>query len=192
MTTRMTTLTGRKLKTSFTAEELLHFPTAGRRLELVKGRIYEMPLADVRQADVAMRIGAALDAHVKANNLGAVFSGGTGFVLGRDLDTVRTPDAAFVSSERIPEDGLPDGYFPTAPDLAVEVVSPQDRPLDVREKIEDWLKGGTRLVWMIQRAQRTVMVYRPLGDPTELSEDAILDGEEVVLGFVCNVKELFV
>ena len=192
MTTRMTTLTGRRLKTSFIAEELLHLPTDGRRLELVKGRIYEMPLADVRQAGVAKRIGSALDAHVKANNLGAVFSAGAGFVLGRDPDTVRAPDAAFVASERIPEDGLSDGYFPTAPDLAVEVVSPQDRPLDVREKIEDWLKGGTRLVWMIQRAQRTVMVYRPLGDPTELSEDAILDGEEVVLGFVCNVKELFV
>ena len=192
MTTRMITPTGRRLKTLFTAEELLHFPTDGRRLELVKGRIYEMPLADVRQAGVAKRIGAALDAHVKANNLGAVFSAGAGFVLGRDPDTVRTPDAAFVTNERIPEDGLSDGYFPTAPDLAVEVVSPQDRPLDVREKIEDWLQGGTRLVWILQRAQRTVMVYRPLGDPTELSEDASLEGEEVVIGFVCNVKELFV
>ena len=192
MTTRMTIPTGRRLKTLFTAEELLCLPADGRRLELVKGRVYEMPLADERQTGVAVRIGAALDAHVKGNDLGAVFSAGTGFVLSRDPDTVRAADAAFVARERMPENGIHQGCFPTAPDLAVEVVSPQDRPLDVREKIEDWLEGGTRLVWVVQRVQRTVTVYRPLGDPTELSEGATLDGEEVVPGFTCEVQELFV
>lgn len=192
MTTRMTTLAGRRLKTLFTAEELLCLPSDGRRLELVKGRVYEMPPADERQTGVAVRIGAALDAHVKGNDLGAVFSAGTGFVLGRDPDTVRAADAAFVGRDRIPEIGLPEGCFPAAPDLAVEVVSPQDRPLDVREKIEDWLQGGTRLVWLVQRVQRTVTIYRPLGDPTELSEGASLDGEEVIPGFTCEVQELFV
>ena len=191
MTTRMTTLAGRRLKTLFTAAELLCLPAAGRRLELVKGRVYEMPPADERQTSVAVRIGAALDAHVKSDDLGAVFSVGTRFVLGRDPDTVRAADTAFVARERIPGDGLHEGCFPAAPDLAVEVVSPQDRPLDVREKIEDWLQGGTRLVWVVQRVQRTVMVYRPLGDATELSEGASLDGEEVVPGFACDVKDLF-
>ena len=192
MTTRMTTLGGRRLKTLFTTEELLCLPAGGRRLELVKGRVYEMPLADERQSGVAMRIGTALDAHVKGNNLGIVFPTGTRFVLGRDPDTVRAADTAFVARERIPDDRLPEDCFPMGPDLAVEVVSPQDRPLDVREKIEDWLQGGTRLVWVVQRVQRTVMVYRPLGDATELSEGASLDGEEVVPGFACDVKELFV
>ena len=192
MTTRMTIPTGRRLKTLFTAEELLCLPADGRRLELVKGRVYEMPLADERQTGVAVRMGAALDAHVKGNELGAVFSAGTGFVLGRDPDTVRAADAAFVTRERIPEIGVHQGCFPMAPDLAVEVVSPQDRPLDVREKIEDWLEGGTRLVWVVQRVQRIVTVYRPLGDPTEFSEGATLDGEEVIPGFTCAVQELFV
>ena len=192
MTTRMTIPTGRRLKTLFTAEELLCLPADGRRLELVKGRVYEMPLADERQTGVAVRMGAALDAHVKSNDLGAVFSAGTGFVLGRDPDTVRAADAAFVTRERIPEIGVHQGCFPMAPDLAVEVVSPQDRPLDVREKIEDWLEGGTRLVWVVQRVQRIVTVYRPLGDPTEFSEGATLDGEEVIPGFTCAVQELFV
>ncbi len=192
MTTRITTLTGRRLKTLFTAEELLCLPADGRRLELVKGRVYEMPLADDRQTGVAVRIGAALETHVKGNSLGAAFPMGTKFVLGRDPDTVRAADSAFVGRGRIPENGLHQGCFPMAPDLAVEVVSPQDRPLDVREKIEDWLQGGTRLIWVVQRVQRTVTIYRPLGDPTELSEGASLDGEEVVAGFTCEVRDLFV
>ena len=192
MTTRMTIPTGRRLKTLFTAEELLCLPADGRRLELVKGRVYEMPPADERQTGVAVRIGTALDAHVNGNDLGAALPMGTRFVLGRDPDTVRAADAAFVGRDRIPENGVHQGCFPMAPDLAVEVVAPQDRPLDVREKIEDWLQGGTRLVWVVQRVQRTVTVYRPLGDPTELSEGASLDGEEVIPGFTCEVRELFV
>ena len=179
-------------RSRMTAEELFDLPDDDGRSELVEGELVPMTPTGGRHGALAVRIGRLLDEHVEAHDLGVCCGAETGFILKRDPDTVRAPDAAFVASERIPEDGLSDGYFPTAPDLAVEVVSPQDRPLDVREKIEDWLQGGTRLVWMVQRAQRTVTVYRPLGNPTELSEDASLDGEEVVLGFVCNVKELFV
>ena len=99
----------RTLKKLFTAEELLHLPTVGRRLELVKGKVYEMPPAGARHGDVAMEIGALLRTHVRANQLGRVFAAETGFILRRDPDTVRAPDAAFVSGHRLPEGELPAG-----------------------------------------------------------------------------------
>ena len=92
----------RTLKTLFTAEDLLHLPTEGRRLELVKGKVYEMPPAGAQHGGVAMRIGTLLDTHVRANRLGRVFAAETGFTLRRDPDTVRAPDASFVSKDRLP------------------------------------------------------------------------------------------
>lgn len=84
----------------------------------------------------------------------------TGFIFQRDLDVVRAPDAAFVASDRIPKTGVPVGYWPFAPDLAVEVVSPSDRLADVHAEIVDYLAAGTRLVWRVEPEIRMVHVYR--------------------------------
>jgi Uma2 family endonuclease len=181
----------RTLKTLFTAEELLHLPTNGRRLELVKGKVYEMPPAGARHGDVAMEIGARLRTHVRARQLGRVFAAETGFILRRNPDTVRAPDASFVASERLPAGGLPAGFLELAPDLAVEVVSPSDTGREVREKVADWLRAGTRLVWVINPATRSATVYRSVDDFQELSEDESLDGGGVLPGFTCQLGELF-
>ena len=181
----------RKLKTLFTAEELLHLPTTGRRLELVKGKVYEMPPPGARHGNVAMRIGMLLSVHVRDNHLGVVFAAETGFILRRDPDTVRAPDASFVAGNRLPEGGLPEGYLDTPPDLAVEVLSPGDTRREVREKAEDWLRAGTRLVWVIDPATRSVTVYRTAQELVVLSENDTLDGGEVLPGFSCEIRELF-
>ena len=181
----------RAVKTLFTAEELASLPTTGRRLELVKGKVYEMPPPGARHGSVAMRIGIQLGAYVQANQMGEVFAAETGFILRRDPDTVRAPDTAFVARDRLPDEGLPTGYFEGPPDLAVEVLSPDDRPRNVREKVADWLGSGTQLVWVIDPGTRSATVYRSLEDVQHLSENASLDGGQVIPGFTCNIRDLF-
>ena len=85
---RVKARTRRKL---LTAEEMFRLSTSGRRYELVKGELYEMPPAGARRGDVAMEIGALLRVHVRANQLGRVFAAETGFIVRRDPDTVRAP-----------------------------------------------------------------------------------------------------
>ena len=178
-------------KTLLTSEELLRLSRTGRRYELVEGELYEMPPAGARHGGVAMRIGSILSNYVYSNQLGEVFAAETGFVLQRNPDTVRAPDASYVAKDRLPPEGLPVGFLGLAPDLAVEVVSPSDSPAEVEGKVEDWLRAGTRLVWVIHSETRSVTVYPALEDVWDLSEDDTLEGGQVVPGFACAVRELF-
>ena len=181
----------RTKKTTLTAEELLRLSTTGSRYELVKGELFEMPPAGGRHGGVAMQIGALLNAYVRAHSLGQVFAAETGFILRRDPDTVRAPDAAFVAKDRLPAGELPPGYLEMVPDLAVEVVSPGDSAREVREKVADWMRAGVRLLWAIDPATRSVTVYRSTDDFSVLSEDDTLDGGQVIPGFSAAINDLF-
>ena len=181
----------RTRKTSFTAEELIHLPRGKCRYELVKGELFEMPPAGGTHGSVAMRIGALLSVHARANQLGEVFAAETGYILRRDPDTVWATDASFIAKDRLPPGELPPGYFDIMPDLAVEVLSPNDRPGEVQDKVDDWLRAGVRLVWVINPATRSAMVHQPLSDPQEVAEGGSLDGADVIPGFTCQIRELF-
>jgi len=181
----------RTKKATLTAEELLRLSTTGRRYELVKGVLFEMPPAGGRHGSVAMRIALVLGSYVRGNGLGEVFAAETGFILRRDPDTVRAPDAAFVARERLPAGELPAGYLEMVPDLAVEVVSPGDSAREVREKVADWMRAGVRLLWAIDPATRSVTVYRSPDDFDILSEDDTLDGGQVIPGFSAAISDLF-
>ena len=181
----------RTRKTLFTAEELIHLPSGKSRYELVKGELFEMPPAGGRHGSVAMRIGSLLSAHATANELGEVFAAETGFILRRGPDTVRAPDASFIAKDRLPPGELPAGYFEIMPDLAVEVLSPNDRAGEVLDKVDDWLQAGVLLVWVINPAARSAMVYGTSNDRQEVAEDGSLDGAEVVPGFTCQLRDLF-
>ena len=181
----------RTLKKLFTAEELLCLPTGGRRLELVKGKVYETAPAGGRHGHTTMKISVPLTLHVWSHDLGHVFTAETGFILHRDPDTVRAPDVSFVSMTRLRLDNIPDGYIDLAPDLVVEVVSPGDSRQEVREKVEEWLRAGVRLVWVIFPITRTATVYRSLEDVIHLTEADYLEGEAVAPGFSCRVGDLF-
>ena len=191
MVIEKTALAKRSLKTLFTAEELICLPSDERRLELVKGKLYEMAPAGGRHGLIAGEIFGLLRNHVRSLGLGQVFAAETGFTLQRNPDTVRAPDAAFVAKDRMPQGETPDGYLALAPDLAIEVISPNDRPRAVREKVADWLNAGTRLVWVIYPASRTVTVHRPPSSVEELGGEDTLDGAEVIPGFSCVLGELF-
>ena len=181
----------RARKTLLTAEELLRLSTTGCRYELVRGELFEMPPAGGRHGNVAMQIGTLLNTHVCANQLGYGFAAETGFILQRNPDTVRAPDASFVAKDRLPMGDVPAGFLEVAPDLAVEVVSPSDSDREVQDKVEDWLRAGTRLVWVIYPTTCSAKVCRSLEEFQELSEDDSLDGGDVLPGFACMIRELF-
>ena len=92
--------------------------------------------------------------------MGVVFAAETGFRLERNPDTVLAPDAGFFAKRRVPEGQLPKEYFPGLPDLAVEVVSPEDRASEAQETVQDWLSFGVALVWIVEPKTRMVTVYR--------------------------------
>jgi len=128
---------------------------------------------------------------VKEQNLGQVFCAETGFLLARDPDTVRAPDIAFVHKDRLSTGAVEETFWPGAPDLAVEVVSPGDTIREIDEKAKAWLAAGASLVWVVNPAWRNVTVYRSPTDIKTLSEDAELTGEDVVPGFRCRVADIF-
>ena len=180
----------RTLKKLFTAEELLCLPSDGRRLELVEGKMYEMAPAGGRHGRVGNRAAVRVSNHVDSAGLGHVFNAETGFILRRNPDTVRAPDVSFVSQGRLKEEDIPDGYVDIVPDLVIEVVSPNDTRREVREKVEEWLRAGVRLAWVIYPVTRSADVYRSIDDVSHLTEDDVLDGEDVVPGFTCRLGEL--
>ncbi|HEX2092626.1 MAG TPA: Uma2 family endonuclease [Longimicrobiaceae bacterium] len=174
-----------------TAEELLRMPRGRVRRELVRGVVREMTPAGYGHGKVAMRLGSRLDVHVEENDLGVVVAAETGFRIASSPDTVRAPDVAFVRRERAEEVGDDEGFWPGAPDLAVEVVSPNDSFGEVEEKVFDWLSAGCRMVVVVDPRKRTATVYRSRSDITVLAEDEELDGGDVVPGWRLPVRELF-
>ena len=174
-----------------TAEELLVLPDDGSRTELVKGEVVHMTPAGARHGAVTVRIGRLLDEYVQADGLGVCCGAETGFVLGRAPDTVRAPNAAFVVTSRIPAAGIPDSFWPCAPDLAVEVISPWDRAAEIRTKLSEYFSAGTRLVWLVEPETRTVHVYRSAHDVRVIGTGDDLDGGDVLPGFRCPARRLF-
>jgi len=174
-----------------TAEELLRLPDDGYRYELVRGELRRMAPAGHIHGRVAINVTTPLDRHVRAHDLGVVCAAETGFKLASNPDTVRAPDVAFIRRERVQEVGDAEGYWPGAPDLAVEVISPSDTFADVQEKVFDWLEAGTRMVILVMPRKRAVTVYRSLADMMMLTEHDMLDGGDVVSGWKIPVRELF-
>jgi Uma2 family endonuclease len=165
-----------------TAEELLRLNLPNKRTELVRGVLVVREPAGYQHGDVAMRLAVAIFAHVEAHRLGRVFAAETGFTLRRKPDTVRAPDVAFISTARLP-DPPPRGFAELAPDLAVEVLSPGDRPGEVLEKVADWLNAGARLVWVVDPIRVVARVYHADGSESIVRATDALPGEDVLPGF---------
>ena len=173
------------------AEELLDMPDDGYQYELVRGELRKMAPAGARHSNIGMTVGTSLNFHVMSNNLGTVFGADGGFLLERNPDTVRAPDVAFVRRERMEEVGLMDSYWPGPPDLAVEVISPNDRYTEVVEKVEEWLKAGTRMVVVVDPRRKVAAVHRSGREPVTLAEGAVLDGDDVVPGWRMALGDIF-
>ncbi len=174
-----------------TAAELERMPQRDAHVELVKGEIITMPPAGHEHGDVAGNIFAALHNFVREHRLGKAYIAETGFILSRNPDTVRAPDAAFVTAARVAQQTRRQGFFDGAPDLAVEVVSPDDTVEEIDTKIVEYLQAGTQLVWIVHPRTQTITVYRSLDQVRVLTLNDTLDGGEALPGFAAAVREIF-
>ena len=176
-----------------TADDLWRMGEGDVRRELVDGEVIEMTPAGGVHGRVLVKVGRRLGDYVEAHRLGEVVGGDVGFVLAlpSDPERVRAPDVAFISTERLPEGRLPQGFIHGAPDLAVEVLSPSDNPVEVQQKVRDYLEAGARLVWVLAPRARAATVYRPDGSARLVREPESLDGEDVVPGLAVPLADLF-
>ena len=174
-----------------TAEELWRMPPGNERRELVKGELRTMAPAGFDHGAIITNLAFLLTRHVREKKLGLVLGAETGFKLASNPDTVRGADISYVAASRIPSSGRPIAFWPGAPDLAVEVLSPGDTIDQAEEKVDDYLNGGCRMVWVVNPRRRTVTTYRPGAAPAIVGEGQELDGQDVVPGFRCAVAEIF-
>lgn len=170
-----------------TAEELERFPRDDRRYELVAGRLTSMSPPAFKHGLIATRVLYLLARHLETHNVGVVVPQ-VGFKLASNPDTVRAPDVAFVRRDRIPSGK---GFMDGPPDLAVEVLSPDDRPSKVRAKVSDYLTRGVLLVLVIDPDELTATVHRRLTPAVTHSGSDVIDLSDVVSGFRCGVHEIF-
>jgi Uma2 family endonuclease len=164
-----------------TADELARLNLPNKRTELVRGRLMVHEPPGFRHGEFTAALAFAITSHVRSRALGVVLAAETGFRIESNPDTVRAPDVAFVRHDRVP-DPRPTGYAALAPDLVVEVLSPDDRPGEVLAKVSDWLRAGSRLVWVVDPERRSARVYRADGSQAELGSRDALDGEDVLPG----------
>ncbi len=183
---------------AMTAEQLLEYDTRGLRTELVRGRLVVREPAGYQHGSIAARVLVCIATYLERDRvaraavhpLGEVLAAETGFTLQRQPDTVRASDVAFVTWERIPSAST--GFAELAPDLAVEVLSPGDRPGEVLAKVADWLTAGSALVWVIDPARRLARVYRADGSEAIVDASSALEGDDTLSGFCMPMASLFV
>ena len=179
------------IATRTTADQLAAIPDDGQRYELVAGELKVMSPAGNEHGQIAAELGWRVSAFVRENDLGVTFAAETGFLIQQNPDTVRAPDFAFVTKKRIDAVGRVTGFWPGAPDLLAEVVSPGDSFSDVEEKVLCWLNTGTKVVWVVDPRQQHVTVYRSPSDITVIEADGMLDAPELLPGWSVRIGDLF-
>ena len=156
------------------------------RFEYIKGELIPMPPTSIEHGNISSNIQWYLQSHVRANQLGRIYTSDTGFRVG---ERILMPDVAFISTSKLPDDRS--GIFSIPPELAIEVISPTDSTSKVVEKAFAYLDAGTQLVWILEPIGKTVTVYSSESDIELLTRNDTLTGEDVVEGFSCPVAQLF-
>ena len=174
-----------------TADDLLRLSSDGVRGELIRGALSETMPTGREHGQIAGRLTVRLGSFIESKKLGVYTTSDSGVWLERDPDTVREPDVAFFSSVKIPLDADIPGYAEVAPDLVVEIVSPNDRLTEVNDKALMWLRYGVRLVWVVRPEERLIDVHRDGHPVAALGESESLDGLDVLPGSACLVREVF-
>ena len=160
--------------------------------EFVHGQLVEKSMG-AASAEISTTIIAGLVPFVRRNNLGRIFGPDTGYrCFPEEAKRLRKPDISFVALDRMEGGVAPQGDFKIAPDLAVEVISPNELYEYVEEKVQDYLDAGVKLVWIVSPGSKTVLVRRPDGSCHSLNVDGELSGEAVLPGFTCKVADLFI
>jgi Uma2 family endonuclease len=179
-------------KKLLTAEEFAKLPNPadGSKQELVRGEVVTMPPPGFLHGLVQVNIAVLLKVFAQQHKLGRV-TVESGQIVEDGPDTVRGPDVAFWSYDRLPADHVPVVYANVSADLVVEVRSPSNTDERMTRKVREYVASGTRMVWVVDPDDRTVTVYRGPGNGTVLWEDATITGEDVLPGFGCPVADFF-
>lgn len=173
-----------------TLAEYSHLPDNGRKSELVRGRIVEMNPPKPRHGRIQFIIGRILGNFIAEHDLGHWF-GESGVITTLDPDSVRGPDAVFVSYRRLPKDIDDREYIQVAPELVFEILSDDDRWPEVHTKIGEYLSAGIDVVCVLEPEVRIIHVYRRLGRPIILRHQDNFELPDILPGFRCLVADLF-
>lgn len=181
-------------KTRFTPDDLLNLPDAVN-YELIDGNLVERKMG-TESSVIAATIITILNMFIRGKRRGFVAGADCGYQCFPDApDKVRKPDVSFIRAGRLPNDRPPTGHTRIAPDLAVEVISPNDLATEIDEKVAEYLAAGVKLVWVVNPQMKSVRIHRPagakLGAISALSEHDKISGEDVLEGFECEVAEFF-
>ncbi len=179
-------------KKLLTADEFARLPKPedGSKEELVRGEVVTVPPPGFLHGIVQLNVATLLKLFAREKKLGRV-TVESGTITETGPDSVRGPDIAFWSFERLPADHMPVVYANVAADLVVEVKSPSNTPAKTTKKIREYFTSGVRVVWVVDPEERTVTVYRGPGDGRVLWEDATITGDDVLPGFTCPVADFF-
>ena len=173
-----------------TADDLLRLYSEGVRGELIRGVLHETMPAGLKHGEIAAALLVLLWIYVHPRQLGHVFGTDAGVQLEWRPDTVREPDVAYISSQRLPLDTEISGYCPVAPDLVVEVASPSDTAAVVDAKADMWLDYGVRMAIIIYPPTRRIRIRQPGRADLLLTDGDTLDGGDVLPGFRCSVSDV--
>jgi Uma2 family endonuclease len=185
----MSTITEPRTRT-YTPEDLLALPD-GDRYELVDGTLVELNVSALSSL-IGFELGSRLRDHCKVHAPAWIFGADCGFqCFPGHPRKVRKPDVALILRDRLPAEQLTEGFLTLPPDLAVEVVSPNDLAVEVEEKVEEYLDAGVRLVWVVYPSTRTIHVNRGDRSSTVVRSSDELSGEDLLPGFRCRVGDLF-
>lgn len=181
------------IKARLSADDLWRMGEDDIRRELVNGEVIEMVPSGGIHGKLAAKVCKVLTDYVATHRSGEVVVGDVGFVLNLRVDPerVRAPDVAYISAERLPEGGLPQGFIRNAPDLAVEILSSSETSEQIQQKVRDYLEAGVRLVWIVAPEAKTVTVYRADGSARLLRDREFLEGEDVLSGLRIGLPDLF-
>lgn len=174
-----------------TADELYALPSSGGPCELVRGERRMMTPAGYDHGRIENRLNYLLTHFVEQHSLGGVLTSDSGFLLARNPDTVRAANVAFLCRDRVDPPDRNGPYYPGAPDLVIEIVSPSDRTGEIDEKVQDWLGHGCQVVWLVNPKWRTVTIYRSRIDIKVLTEADTLEEPTLLPGFSLLVGKIF-
>lgn len=155
--------------------------------EIVNGQPEEKEMPGARHGIVAMRLALKLGAFVLEHKLGEA-STEANFKLSKNE---RIPDLSFVAADRIPAEGIPAGVWQIPPDLAVEIISPNDLHEKVSNKVLEYLEAGVKQVWLVSPENRAVTIFRSMDQVQVIAGDRKLESPDLLPGFSCALAEIF-
>jgi Uma2 family endonuclease len=177
-----------EIKKPVTIDDMYHMPKDGRKYELVDGEVVVSPAGPLH-SEIAIKIARIFATFLDGHPIGKVYGADAGMIF--PTGNLRSPDVSFVRMEKLPGGKSPVTFGKFVPDLAVEVLSPGDRPRQVADKIGEFLECGVPLVWVVDPRTQTVTAYQSLSNTQQFTAQDTISAEPILPGFSCLVSRFF-